>query len=69
MTISRTPGVIRADEAYSAAEFRRRAGLGDYAWRQVRRQIRVVEVGKKRYVLGADWLAYLSRVADEQESG
>ena len=30
---------------------------------------RVVEVGKKRYVLGADWLAYLSRVADEQESG
>ena len=68
MTISRTPGVIRADEAYSVAEFRRRAGLGDYAWRQVRRQMRVVEVGKKRYVLGSDWLAYLSRIADTQES-
>lgn len=68
MTTSRTPGVIRADEAYSASEFRRRAGLGDYAWRQIRREMRVVEVGKKRFVLGADWLRYLSRIADEQES-
>lgn len=66
---ARTPGVIRAEESYTVAEFRRRTGLGDYAWRQVRRSLRVVEVGKKRYILGADWLALLSRIADSQESG
>ena len=55
------------DETYTVAEFRRRAGLGDYAWRQVRRQMRVIRVGRKRFVLGSDWLAYLTRVADTQE--
>ena len=67
MTVSRTPGVIRADEAYSVAEFRRRTGLGDYAWRQIRRKLRVVEVGRKRFILGGDWLAFLSRVTEDQD--
>lgn len=61
-----SPGVIRADEAYTIAEFRRRAGLGDYAFRQARGGgLRIIEVGKKRYVLGRDWLAYLERIAGE----
>lgn len=56
----RTPGVIRADEAYTVAEFRRRASLGDYAFRQLRQGgFRIIEIGRKRFVLGADWLEYL----------
>lgn len=62
-TQSRTPGVIRGDEAYTVAEFRRRTGLGDFAWRQLRHELRVVEVGKKRFVRGTDWLEFLARKA------
>lgn len=64
----RTPGVIRADESYTVVEFRRRATLGDYAFREVRRAgLRVVEIGKKRYVLGADWLEFQRRTAEASE--
>jgi hypothetical protein len=57
-----TPGVIRADEAYTTREFCRRAGLGDYAFREARAAgLKVTEFGKKRYVLGADWLEFLKR--------
>lgn len=63
------PGIIRADESYTVAEFRRRADLGDYAFRQLRAKgLRVVECGKKRFVRGADWLEFLDRQAAEQEA-
>jgi hypothetical protein len=51
--------VISAVEAYSLTEFRRRAGLGQHAWRNVRDHIPVIEIGRKRYVKGSDFLAYL----------
>jgi hypothetical protein len=58
--MSTSPQVIAASESYTVPEFRRRTGLGDFAFRQVRRAgLRVVAVGKKRYVLGADWLQFL----------
>ena len=64
--VRESTGVISKDEAYTVAEFRRRAGLGDYAFREVRRAgLRVVAVGKKRFVRGADWLEFLSRMAAE----
>ncbi|MDA1054535.1 MAG: hypothetical protein O3C40_29225 [Planctomycetota bacterium] len=60
-TTPRTPGVIRADEAYTVAEFRRRAALGDYAFREVRRAgLRIISIGKKRFILGRDWLEFLN---------
>ena len=60
-----TPGVIRADESYTVAEFKRRSGLGDYAFREARRAgLRIVSVGKKRFVLGGDWLVFLERAAE-----
>jgi hypothetical protein len=59
-TPTRTPGVIRVDESYTVAEFRRRTGLGDYAWRQVRRELQVIEIGRKQFVRGADWLDLLA---------
>ena len=66
--MSTVPQVIRADEAYTVPEFRRRAGLGDYAFREVRRAgLRIIEIGKKRYVRGCDWLEFLARVVDESE--
>lgn len=60
-----TPQVIRSDEAYSVAEFRRRAGIGDYTWRDLRRRLRVVKIGRKQYVLGQTWLEFLREQADE----
>lgn len=63
-TIKLTPGVIDRNHAYSVREFRRRTGLGDYAYAQARKAgLRVIKVGKKPYVLGSDWLDFLSRCA------
>jgi len=68
-TSNRVPGVIDRDAAYSLAEFRRRTGLGSYAFRQARTAgLRVVEVGRKRYVLGSDWLRFLEQQAAEESS-
>ena len=57
----RLPGVISALEAYGVPEFRRRTGLGDYAWRQLRRRLPVRRVGKKQFLLGSDWIAFLQQ--------
>jgi hypothetical protein len=66
MTDRQAPGVIRADEAYTVSDFCKRMGIGDYVWRKLRREMTVVKLGQKRYVRGADWLAYLGRAAAEQ---
>jgi hypothetical protein len=63
--VDRIPQVVRGDEAYSTAEFCIRAGIGDYVWRRLRHELPVIAVGKKRYVRGCDWLAYL----DNQKQG
>lgn len=56
-----TAGVISAGESYTVAEFRKRAGIGDYTWRRLRRELRVVTIGRRQYVLGQDWIDYLTR--------
>jgi hypothetical protein len=62
MPASRTPGVIRADEAYTVAEFKLRTRLGDYAYRELRLAgFPVVRIGRKFFVLGADWIEWLKR--------
>jgi hypothetical protein len=60
---TRAPGVIDASAAYTTAEFCRRCGLGNYAWRQLRRQLPVRPVGKKKFILGEDWLNFLRQQA------
>lgn len=56
----RATGSIRADEALTLAEFRRRTKLGDWALRTLRRQgLRVVTAGGRRFVLGEDFLQFL----------
>lgn len=60
----RVPQVICADEAYTVAEFRRRTGIGDYAFRELRQAgLRIVAIGKKRFIRGVDWLAHLAMIA------
>ena len=54
-----TTGTIDERQAYTLKEFRRRAGLGATAWRNVRDKLPVRVVGRKRYVLGQDWLEFL----------
>lgn len=52
-------GVIEPGNLYLADEVRRRLQLGDWAWRQVRRQgLRVTRQGRNAYVLGDDLIAF-----------
>jgi len=63
------PGIITADSALTVREFRRRTGLQQYAFTQARKAgLRVVELGRKRYVLGSDWLKFLRQEAEKQEA-
>jgi hypothetical protein len=64
-----TPGVVSIFECYRLDEFRRRMGLGDLAFREVRRRgLRVVKIGKRVYVRGKDWMDFVDRVAEGQLS-
>lgn len=62
----RAPGVIRADEAYSVGELRRRAGLGQYTWRQVRRELPIVNIGRKQFIIGGDFIEWLRTQKQEK---
>jgi len=60
-------GVIRADAAYSLAEFKARTGMGRDAMTEARKRgLTVRRSGTRSYILGQDWLAYLesSRIVD-----
>ena len=61
MSSKSSSGVIRSDESYTLREFCARMGLGPYALRQAREAGLIVrQVGKKRFVLGVDWLKFVS---------
>jgi hypothetical protein len=58
-------GSIRADEAMPSAEFRRRFGISDKAWRaMLRRGLKAAECGKIKVVIGSDALDFFRRLAD-----
>ena len=64
MTTPRSPGVISRNEAYGVAEFRSRVRMKDFAWRQVVKDgLRVIAVGRRHFVRGEDWFAFLERKA------
>jgi len=65
----RSPEVIRSDEAYTTRELRRRMGIGDYAWRGLRKELRIVEFGRKQFVLGRDVLRYLDSHEAQPDEG
>lgn len=63
----RIPGVVDAAQIYRLDEFRLRMGLGDLAFREVKRRgLKVVKVGKRIYVRGRDWLEFVDREAEKQ---
>ena len=65
--VPKPPGTISVHEVYTLAEFQRRAGMNAHAMRAARRKgLRVVAVGRKRYVLGADWLVFLREQAAKE---
>jgi hypothetical protein len=69
--VTRTPGPrpvpsapIRADEAYSKAEFLRRVGWKSAALTAAKEKgLRVILAGGRSYVLGSDWISFLHQMA------
>ena len=56
-----TLGVIRAGCAYPVSQFRQLAGLKRHAYNTaLRRGLKVRSCGRRKYVLGRDWLDFLS---------
>ena len=63
-----TTGVISAHETYSREEFLRRTGIGDWAFRSVKRRgLRTTKVGNRVFVRGQDWIDFLSRAGDAMD--
>ena len=58
----RAPGLIEPGVAYTLVEFLKRIDCGDATWRVIRRRIKLRRVGRRVYVLGQDWLAYLESI-------
>jgi hypothetical protein len=57
------PGVIHDGAAYALDDFRQRTRMGQKAIREaIKRGLRVTEVGNRRFVLGKDFLLFLSGV-------
>lgn len=53
-------GIIRHDESYSLSTFRAFTGMGSAALREAKlKGLKIRQSGRKRYVLGKDWLSYL----------
>lgn len=53
---------IEKDQALPLDTFKRKAGLSDWALRTARRNgLKVRKCGKRRYVLGRDWIEYLEK--------
>jgi hypothetical protein len=62
-TLPPPTGQIRIDVSYDLQTFKRTAGLSDWAMRQARRNgLRLRKVGRKVFVRGSDWDAYLQSV-------
>ena len=65
--------VIRSDEVLTIDAFRQRMKIGDYSWRTLRKKLPLRAVGRKLYLKGSDWLAYVQSLppdwGDENGSG
>lgn len=55
-------GEIAADRSYPLPTFQTLAGLSAWAMRMARRDgLKVRTVGRRKYVIGRDWLEYLAK--------
>lgn len=68
-TTTKTPGVIRADEAYRLDEIMVRMGWGRHALTAARqRGLQVKQCGKRRFCLGADVLRFIEASSTSETS-
>jgi len=57
---SDTPGLIEPGLLYTVAEARSRLGLGEWAWRKMRRSgLPIVRQGNRAYVFADDIISHL----------
>lgn len=67
-TATPTPGVISSSELYTLDEFMKRSRLGAWAVRMARRDgLPILRIGRRGYVRGSDVIAYLDRVAKQEQ--
>ncbi|MCH8046987.1 MAG: hypothetical protein IID44_25070 [Planctomycetes bacterium] len=70
-TANPTLGPIQANVAYPLADFLKRAGLGEWAWRSARKNATKLGITLRRqhgssvWVLGSDWIKYLGSEVQE----
>lgn len=65
----KVPGVLRSDELYTLAELEARLKVGSWGLRMARRAgLRMYKMGKRKFVLGADVIAYLQSRALPESS-
>jgi hypothetical protein len=70
MKAGKRPGVVRADELYTLDELKRRLGVEVYALRQMKRAgLRVVQFGRRSYVLGRSVLEFFEGVESNGSAG
>jgi len=56
-------GVISTNELYPIQLFKNLTGLSDWAFKRAqRRGLKVRRVGRRRYIRGEDWAAFLSTI-------
>lgn len=54
---------VRIDEVYTLAEFQQRTRMSRSAIRAARRRgLRVTQCGRRCYVAGSDWVAFLAKL-------
>ena len=65
----KTPQLIESDTAYGLDEFRRRTGLeAEHSFRKAKRAgLRIARLGRKQYIVGADWIRFLQQNATNGE--
>lgn len=72
MTATRNKGrgYIEPGVLYTASEARSRLGLGDWAWRKLRRDgLHVIRHGGRAYVWGADLISLIRRQSSKRPGG
>lgn len=53
---------VRADEALSRKQFLQRTGISRYQFPQlVREGLRIRQAGRRKFILGSDWIEFLAR--------
>jgi hypothetical protein len=56
-------GIIDTSKIYPLGGFMKTAGMSTWAMREARRRgLRVCKIGRRKFVRGADWDAYLATI-------